>query len=61
MPVILQPDLFDAWLDPSNNDTEKLSTMLSPCASELMLAYQVSPAINRGTVEGKESIYPLGR
>lgn len=59
MPVISQPDFFDTWLDPSNNNTDALAAMLGPCPPESMQAYPVSPAINRGTVEGKECIQPV--
>jgi len=60
MPVILPPDFFDTWLDPSNNNTDALAAMLGPCPPESMQAYPVSQAINRGTAEGKECISPLG-
>lgn len=60
MPVILQPDNFDKWLDPYNNIADSLAAMLGPCPPESMRAYPVSPAINRGTVHGKECITPLG-
>lgn len=52
MPVILQPEQFDAWLDPDNNDTGALTAMLGPCRANLMAAYPVSPAINSGRAEG---------
>lgn len=49
MPVILPPDLYDAWLDPDNDDREELLSMLasaSPPAEE-MEAYPVSKRVNR--------------
>lgn len=52
MPVILQPEQFDDWLDPDNHDTAALTAMLAPCLPELMAAYPVSPAINSGRAEG---------
>jgi len=60
MPVILQPDLFDTWLDPSFRDTEALHRMIGQCASGLMRAYPVSQSINRVGVEGEECIFPIG-
>lgn len=60
MPVILAPGQYDAWLDLGNEDIEALKAMLRPCSSELMSAYPVSPALNRGTVEGEECILPVG-
>lgn len=58
MPVILQPEQFDAWLDPGNHDTATLKAMVQPCRAELMSAYPVSPAINSGRIEGPECIEP---
>ena len=59
MQVILQPEQFDAWLDPGNNDTAALAAMLGPCRADLMAAYPVSLVINSGRVEGAECIEPV--
>ena len=59
MPVILQPEQFDAWLDPSNKNIEELETMLLPCQSDQMHAYPVSRSINRGNVDGPACIEPM--
>lgn len=59
MPVILQPEQFDAWLDPGNHDTAALKAMLGPCRADLMSAYPVSPAINSGRAEGPACIEPI--
>ena len=59
MPVILAPDQFDAWLDPDNQDVDGLRSFLHPCDRAQIAAYPVSPAINRGTVEGPECIKPF--
>ena len=56
MPVILQPEQFDAWLDTDNHDTTALKEMLVPCRVDLISAYPVSPVINSGRVEGPECI-----
>jgi putative SOS response-associated peptidase YedK len=59
MPVILQPEQFDAWLDTDNHDTAALKAMLVPCRADLMAAYPVSPAINSGRAEGPACIEPI--
>ena len=59
MPVILSPDQFDLWLDPDNPDLDGLRGLMQPCDSDRMAAHPVSPAINRGTVEGPECIKPF--
>lgn len=59
MPVILQPEQYDFWLDPGNQDKEALQDLIRPAAPALMSAYPVSPSINSGRVEGAECIEPL--
>ena len=56
MPAILRPEQYEAWLDPANHDTGALETMIGPCGSEAMCVSPVSPAINRGDVEGPHCI-----
>jgi len=59
MPVILQPEQYDTWLDPTNQDSVALQAMIGPCRPELMHAYPVSPAVNSGRIEGAECIAPI--
>lgn len=59
MPVILAREEFDAWLNPDNADIDGLRDLLRPCDPEMMAAHPVSPAINRGSVEGPECIMPF--
>lgn len=47
MPVILPPDLYDAWLEPDNDDREELLSMLTSYPAEEMEAYPVSKRVNR--------------
>ena len=49
MPVILPPDLYDAWLEPDNDDQEELLSMLTPASppADEMEAYPVSKRVNR--------------
>ena len=47
MPVILPPDMYDAWLEPENDDREELLSMLAPYPAEEMEAYPVSKRVNR--------------
>ena len=47
MPVILLPDLYNAWLDPDNDDREELLSMLAPYPAGEMGAYPVSKRVNR--------------
>ena len=46
MPVILRPDAYDLWLDPSLRDTISVSEMLRPFDAGLMRRYPVSNRVN---------------
>jgi putative SOS response-associated peptidase YedK len=59
MPVILPPDVYDTWLDPANEDTARLATLLRPYPAEEMDAYAVGPYVNSPTHEGAECIEPV--
>jgi putative SOS response-associated peptidase YedK len=61
MPVILPAEQHDAWLDPENRDTDTLQELLQPCPATSMNADPVSPAINRGNIEGEQCIEPVGK
>ncbi len=51
MPVILRPDDYDPWIDPSNQDVEKLKALLVPYSSEDMKLEEVSVDINNARNE----------
>jgi putative SOS response-associated peptidase YedK len=46
MPVILDSDAYDLWLDPAFNNTTELTAMLKPFPSGRMRRYPVSDRIN---------------
>jgi len=56
MPLILQPEPLDAWLDPDKHDNETLQAMIAPCSAEGMSVYPVSPAINSGRVRFRKAL-----
>jgi putative SOS response-associated peptidase YedK len=58
MPIILQPRDEDAWLDRSMEKPEALLQLLHPYPAEDMKAYDVSPALNRGTEDHPGLIKP---
>jgi putative SOS response-associated peptidase YedK len=45
MPVILAPDDWDAWLDPSNTDTDELAKLLVPAPEDMLTLWPVDPAV----------------
>jgi putative SOS response-associated peptidase YedK len=46
MPVILDPDSYDPWLDPGMKKVEGLSEMLKPYDARTMRSYPVSNRVN---------------
>ena len=47
MPVILDPDVFDLWLDPGMRDLSAASELLKPCDARLTRCYPVSSRVNQ--------------
>ncbi|MHC5024335.1 MAG: SOS response-associated peptidase [Planctomycetota bacterium] len=46
MPVILEPESFDAWLDPEQQDAAALTAMLEPAAAGILAFHPVSRRVN---------------
>ena len=46
MPVILDPDCYDLWLDPGMHDMRAVSDMMKPYDARQMRSYPVSTRIN---------------
>jgi putative SOS response-associated peptidase YedK len=46
MPVILDPDSYDLWLDPGMKDVRAAGELLKPYDARLMRCYPVSSRIN---------------
>lgn len=59
MPVLLPPDVWDAWLDPDNDDVASLQGLLVPAPSDLLELVPVSTAVNTVTNDGPELIEPV--
>lgn len=59
MPVILDKDNFDLWLDPKMEDAAKLQPLLIPHAVEGFEAFPVSRAVNSPAHDEPDCIAPL--
>ncbi|MGW6058920.1 SOS response-associated peptidase [Streptomyces sp. NPDC055189] len=59
MPLMLTPDRWDAWLDPSRTDPEDLRTLLEPPPHGLMRAFPVSTAVSNVRNNGPELLKEL--
>ncbi len=58
MPVILRPEAYATWLDPTIEDARQLAPLLVPFPSEPMEAYAVATFVNSPTNEGSQCIAP---
>lgn len=59
MPVILDRENFDLWLDPKMQDTEALQKLLVPYAAEGFEAFPVSRVVNSPANDVADCIAPL--
>src|SRR5437879_2537527 len=47
MPVILDLDSYDLWLDPGMKDVGSVSELLKPCDAKIVRSYPVSTRVNQ--------------
>jgi putative SOS response-associated peptidase YedK len=59
MPVILDPDSYDLWLDPWMKDAAAASDLLKPYDARLMRCYPVSTRINHVANDDAECSRPV--
>jgi len=59
MPVFLAPEDWSAWLARDRQDAADVLPLLRPCSPDLLRAWPVSRAVNRGSAEGEALIAPI--
>jgi putative SOS response-associated peptidase YedK len=59
MPLILNPDSYDLWLDPGVTKVEAVSDLLKPCDARLMRCYPVSTRVNHVANDDEECSRPV--
>src|ERR1017187_3220097 len=59
IPVILDPDAYDLWLDPGMTDVVEVSNLLKPFYAGLMRSYPVSTRINSVANDDAECSAPV--
>jgi len=59
MPVILQDELLERWLDPAFGDVGDLQALLRPCPDDVLYAYPVGKLVNNVRNDGPELVAPL--
>ena len=58
MPVLLDPEIWDEWLDRSNDDAESLQAFLRYPTEGLLESYEVSTYVNSVRNNGPECVAP---
>ncbi|UCC64227.1 MAG: SOS response-associated peptidase [Anaerolineae bacterium] len=58
MPVILEPDAYDLWLDPAEQSPDRLDAWLRPYPASQMTAYPVSRLVNSPGNDSPDCILP---
>ena len=59
MPLLVEPERWAAWLDPTKKDNDDLLALLVPAAPGRLEAYPVSTAVNSVRNNGPELLEPL--
>ncbi len=58
MPVILDPDSYDLWLDPGMQDASAASELLKPFGAQFMRCYPISTRINHVANDDEDCSVP---
>jgi putative SOS response-associated peptidase YedK len=58
-PVVVPPDLVDAWLDPTLTDLDRVRTLVEMIPAPVLQTYEVSTAVNSVRNDGPELIEPV--
>jgi putative SOS response-associated peptidase YedK len=59
MPVILDPDGYDLWLDPGMQNVAAVSELLKPYDAHLIQCYPISTRINHVANDDEECCRPI--
>jgi putative SOS response-associated peptidase YedK len=59
MPVIIDPDSYDLWLDPGMAKVEAVSDLLRPCDARMMRRFPISTRINHVMNDDEECSRPV--
>ena len=60
-PVVLQPEFWRDWIDPSITDTEQIGAMVRNGAAKLFAMHTLGPEVGNSRNEGPELIEPKHR
>ena len=59
MPMLVEPERYAAWLDPSRSDPDELKGLLVPASPGRLEAYPVSTMVNSVRNNGPDLVEPL--
>jgi putative SOS response-associated peptidase YedK len=59
MPVIIDPDSYELWLDPEMRDVTTASELLKPYGARLMRCYPISTRVNHVANDDEECSAPV--
>jgi putative SOS response-associated peptidase YedK len=59
MPMLVERDAYDTWLDSSLTDIDSITDLLVPAAPGRLTAFPVSTAVNDHRNNGAELVEPL--
>jgi putative SOS response-associated peptidase YedK len=59
MPVVLEPEDWDIWLDPENDDVVALQNFLKPAADRVLSMHAVHPMVGNPRNKSAEVVAPL--
>jgi len=59
MPVLLDRDMYDLWLDPGMQNMADVTNLLKPCDARLMRCYPVSTRLNSVANDDEECSRPV--
>ena len=60
MPVILEPEHFDTWLDCEVHDADEASLLMRPADDDVLEFWPISTAVNKVVNDGPELMAPVG-
>ena len=59
MPVIVQPEAFDLWLDSRSIDATTAAALIAPAPEDMLAMHEVSPAVNSAANDTPDLIEPV--
>lgn len=59
MPVILDEDEYDEWLNPENDNKDNLKSLLDPVESETIQMHPVSKSVNNPSYDQEQCLEPV--